>query len=220
MKNLKDYREKELKMYILANILVIVILSNTFVVSEILTSEDSWLVLFIKIVDSTLISSSIYIFAFLADAMFSSGLKMKMVYFLGELPGANVFSSIKTKNNDYRFTSEQVLEKYKGIYDNMPNDLKKRRKFENSMWYSIYDKWRDTDMICISNRDYLLCRDLYISTLIIIIGYILGTTTLNIIEFNWKCIYYLLCMMLVTNISTRLKGKRFVYNVIAYDIRK
>ena len=67
-------------------------------------------------------------------------------------------------------------------------------------------------------RDYLLCRDLYISTIIIIICYVISCSILSVFYWNIESVVYLICMLLVTNISAHIKGRRFAINVVAYDL--
>jgi len=214
--NLKDYREKEQKMYIVANIFVLILLSDLF---NLQNNQYEWLNVLVKILDSTLLSSSIYIFAFLADALFSSGVKMKLLYFTGHLPGETIFSELKKKNTDLRFTTGQLLAKYKEIFEGLPVDKKEKLKYENSQWYKIYNKHRNVSMIFESNRDYLLCRDLYISTLVIIISYLISCNLINVLEFNWTSILYLAIMLIITNVTAHIKGRRFATNVLAYDLQ-
>ena len=63
MNNIKDYREKEQKMYIVANIFVLILLSS---LADTLNYQMPWLVILAKLVDTSLLSSTIYIFAFLS----------------------------------------------------------------------------------------------------------------------------------------------------------
>ena len=73
MNNIKDYREKEQKMYIVANIFVLILLSS---LADTLNYQMPWPDILAKLVDTSLLSSTIYIFAFLADALFSNGTKL------------------------------------------------------------------------------------------------------------------------------------------------
>lgn len=215
MNNIKDYREKEQKMYIIANIFVLILLSDS---TDFFNFQILWIDAFVKLVDISLLSSTIYIFAFLADALFSSSIKMKMLYFWGHLPGETIFSTLKRNNTDLRFSTEHLLEKYKKIYDSMPTDKRKKYRYENDHWYRIYNRYRDIPMIFVSNRDYLLCRDLYISTIIIVICYVISCSILSVFYWNIESGVYLFCMLLITNISAHIKGRRFAINVVAYDL--
>lgn len=215
MNNIKDYREKEQKMYIVANIFVLILLSS---LDDTLNYQMPWSDILAKLVDTSLLSSTIYIFAFLADALFSSGAKMRLLYLAGHLPGETIFSKLKRKNTDLRFSTEHLLEKYKKIYDSMPTDNEKKYRYENDQWYRIYNRYRDVPMIFVSNRDYLLCRDLYISTIIIFACYVISCSFLSVFNWNIEAVLYLIFMILITNISAHFKGKRFVINVLAYDL--
>ncbi|MGL6200458.1 MAG: hypothetical protein ACRC3H_16130 [Lachnospiraceae bacterium] len=217
--NIKDYREKELKMYIIANILMLIFLLGIFDVTEIMNSENNWLILLIKIIDSTIISSSVYVFSFLVDSLFSSELKVKLIYMFGRMPGETIFSDLRTKD-DFRFSSQKVIDRYKEVYLNLPDNSKERCKYENDKWYEVYDKYRDKEMILVSNRDYLLCRDMYIITIVIAMAYILVTLFLNDFAFRWEGAIYIFVMLIITNIATRVKSNRLVRNVITYDVNK
>ena len=143
---------------------------------------------------------------------------MKLLYLKGHLPGEVIFTSLRNKNKDLRFSTEQLLKKYKEIYAGMPADETEKCRYENEQWYRIYNRYRDVAMIFVSNRDYLLCRDLYISTIIILICYAISSACLPLFSWNAKSIVYCIIMIFVTNIAARVKGQRFVINVIAYDL--
>ena len=73
-------------------------------------------------------------------------------------------------------------------------------------------------MVYVSNRDYLLCRDMTSSTVVILILYFIFSVGLKLIPFRRECIVYLLIMFLITNIATRTKGMRMVNNVLICDL--
>lgn len=215
MNNIKDYREKEQKMYIVANICVLILLSNMTY-----NTCDSILciAILVKLVNLSLLSSAIYIFAFLTDALFSSNTKMRLLYLGGRLPGETIFTSLRSENKDLRFTTDHLVEKYKEIYAGMPSNMDERYRYENEQWYNIYNRHRDVDMIFVSNRDYLLCRDLYIATIVIFVCYLISCVCTPVFYLNIKSIVYSIFMIIITNISARVKGQRFVINVVAYDL--
>lgn len=215
MNNIKDYREKELKMYIVANIFVLLVLSN---IIDITSDSISWIDRLVKLVNTSLVSSAIYMFAFLADAVFSSDIKTKLLYLIGHLPGEVIFTSLRSENKDLRFSTEQLLKKYKEIYAAMPEDKTEKYRYENEQWYRIYNRYRDVAMIFVSNREYLLCRDLYISTIIIFICYTSSCACLPLFSWNARSIVYCIIMIFITNIAAHVKGQRLVVNVIAYDL--
>lgn len=214
MGNIKDYRSNEQKMFVVANIFVLMVLSP-ITVDEYRYQVDKYEV-FIDIIDASLLYSAIYIYSFVADSLFSSELKAKLLYIWKCSPGEEVFSYLQKKNTDHRFSTKRLVEKYNVIYENMPKDEKARRLYENEKWYERYNRCRDVPMIYNSNRDYLLCRDLYVSTLIIGICYLVSCCVLSV--FSYKCVLYLVAMSIATNVAARIKGRRFVNNVIAYDL--
>jgi hypothetical protein len=162
------------------------------------------------------ISGVIFVFTFLADSLYPSELKEKLILY--RVPGETIFSKIKEKNTDKRFTWEQAKEAYKSVYNNLPENKKEQYIYENSEWYKIYNKHRDKMMIKVSNRDFLLCRDIYFATIATMILYLVLVFIFRVIIFDCRYIGYLICMLIISNIGTRNKAKRFVYNVISYDI--
>jgi hypothetical protein len=215
MKNLKDYRKKELKYYAMANILILLLLLGNLQFQADVATINIFNTIII-VFEMAFISGTIFVFTFLSDSLFSSVLKEKLILY--RLPGKTIFSKIKEKNTEKRFTWEQANEIYKSVYDNLPKNKKERYIYENSEWYKIYNKHRDVMMIKISNRDFLVCRDIYFTTIITIILYLVFVIIFKVIIFDCRYIGYLLCMLVVSNIGTRNKAKRFVYNVILYDI--
>lgn len=219
MNDLKDYRENELKKFVVAHILIFLLLHEFINFSNYETEEIFQTISSVTI--SGIIVSLIYIFTLLIDCTISSDTKNKLVNLIfWEMPGQTIFTDIKVKNKDIRFTKKQALEKYVDVYNEMPKEEKDRKAHENKCWYNIYSIHRKEAMILRSHRDYLLMRDMYISTLAIFIMYLLSVFLLKQIVFNCPFFLYVLVMLIITNIATRVKAKAFVYNVISCDISK
>jgi len=219
LSNLKDYREKELRWYLLANLFIFLLMHNVFNIQEIENIE--FVEACISITSSIAFSAVLYLYTLLVESLFSSKTKDFFLNFsIFHLPGQKVFSTIKKKCNDYRFTQEQVLNKYLGVYTQMPSRKKERYSYENARWYEIYHIHRENSMVEVSHRDYLLSRDIYISTLSIIFIYVISTRLFDFFPFNMEYFIYLFFMLVVMNIGTYQKSKRFVYNVIALDLQK
>lgn len=213
---MKDYREKELKMYILACVLFLICLTKGYSM-QMETGEK--IVAISAVIDTTLASSCIYIFVYISDALFSSGLKDKLVSLFGLIkkPAYTVFGDIEKNNVDGRFLKIEAQKHYKDIYVNMPEDKKQVDIYQNANWYKIYSKHRDVAMIYNSNRDYLLCRDMFISTISLSVLYMISIIT-KLFEYNIIYILFLVTMLFVNLLTTHIKARRFVYNVIAYDL--
>lgn len=219
LNNIKDYRENELKQYVVANALVF-LLVHGFI--DFANTENIKLVQgIVSLLGTTLLASIIYIFTILFDSVIDDKIKNKLVnLFFMKLPGEYIFTEIKNKNKDIRFTTDMALQKYSHIYSAIPINLDERRKYENSQWYKIYNQYREVPMVFISNRNYLLMRDMYVSTMVILVLYIISCFFFKWLTYEKLFIIYLLGILIITNVATHIKAKRFVYNVIALDISK
>lgn len=120
---MKDYREKELKMYILACVLLLICLTKGYSM-KMETGEK--IVAISAVIDTTLASSCIYMFVYILDALFSSGIKDKLVSLFGLIkkPAYTVFSNIQKNDMDGRFLKTEAIKQYQDIYANMPEDKK------------------------------------------------------------------------------------------------
>lgn len=220
MSDLKNYRNNELKNYVIGNVLLILLLSGSL--DQLFTLEIGESLDILKmIIESALISSIIYIYVFLLDSLVTAEIKKKIVYFpIGKMPGYNIFTNMKDKVKDDRFTKKDVMKKYKNVYDNMPTDKKEREKYENAQWYKIYNKYENESKILTANRDFLLCRDMTIITLMLILIYIVCFGILKVIMFSWETFIFLIIELIVTDVATRGKAHRLAYNVISEDVYK
>jgi len=216
MNDIKSYREKELKMYIIACIFVLICITKDFSLDK---TEVDFIINISKLLDTVLASSSIFIFVYISDSLFSSDMKQKIVTLFGiiNMPGDVIFTQINDKCKDQRFTKEEVLKVYKDIYDDMPTNKKECNKYQNSKWYKIYSKHRDVSIVFISNRDYLLCRDMVFATIMLSFFYLIGTA-MKLFDISLTYLVFLGIMIVVNIYATHLKARRFAYNVIAYDV--
>lgn len=218
VKNIKDYRDHELKGYVIGNLLIMMLLSGTF--DAIMANDiNSFASAFSTLVNVLLTSSISYIFVFLMDSVVPGDVKFSIVYFpFGEMPGKTIFSKMKKNCKDMRFTKSEVLFQYRDIYTTLPEKQEDRKKYENSKWNSLYRKYEKKSRVFVANRDFLLCRDMTIMTVFLLGIYFVGIYGLHIFCFSWRIIVILVAEYLACNIATRGKGKKFAYNVIAEDI--
>ena len=214
---MKNYRDNELKSYVIAAILMYFITTNG--ISGILNKDDISILQFvIDLLNVAIISSSIYAFVFVLDSVYGSDLKRTLVFLFTDEPGQTIFDSIKKKKSDIRFSNTDVEKYYKDVFAQMPEDKKGRKIYQNQQWYHIYHQYRDIEMVTTSAKDFRLCRDIFISTINIFLIYITLCIISEIVLFNIYYIGFLIIMIIISNIATRNKGKRWVYNVIAHDI--
>ena len=106
---------------------------------------------------------------------------------------------------------------YKNVYENMPSK-KTIRQYENVEWYKLYRKYEKEDKVYSSHRDYLMFRDMTVSTITMLILYIVIGSIVGVVPVNRNGIIYLLVMYAIVNVATHSRGKRFVNNVCVCDI--
>lgn len=215
--NIKDYREKELKTFVIAHILVILCLTRLISFEDIL-KENSYIKLITTIINSSLFASIVYTLVSVLDCMVPSSLKRYIVFWWRPMPGETIFSNIKNKHKDTRFTSAEAVNAYSNIYSNMPLGKKERCQYENSKWYGLFRQHESETKVLIAHRDYLMCRDMATITVLIIFVYILLSCIMKIIVFDETAIMYLVIVYLLCVIAARVKSKRFVKTVIACDL--
>ncbi len=219
MKDIKDYRKKELPLFIIANFLIFLFV-HLFKKIDVNDFTDS-----VEVLSEVFVTAVLSVVAFgfilVVECLFTSNFKKNLVYFFEilHLPGCTIFSDIKRKNSDNRFSYKKLEEKYSEVYKNLPIDKKERLDYENKQWYAIYAKHREAQIIISSQRDSLLCRDIYISTLVMIVIYIILILS-NLVTFKFLYLLALIGLAIITNIGANRKAARFAYNVIAYDLNE
>lgn len=214
---MKSYRENELKAYVIATILVYFLVENTF--WSVITAESlSTIQLVATLLELAIVSSSIYAFVFVLDSVYSSDLKRRLVFLGTPEPGQVIFDKIESNHNDIRFSNLDAKRCYKGLYDNRPQNEKEKRIYENQQWYLIYHRYKTVEMVAASAKDFRLCRDIFIATINIFLVYLILCLISDVVSFNRFYVFFLIIMMLVSNIAARNKASKWVYNVIAHDI--
>lgn len=221
--NIKDYVDKELKSYIVGlNILLFLLNFNSWFKID-FSDNDLKIILQVEeiilpILEIVAVSSVVGVFVFIMDSIYSSEVKdivtlMKAI----KKPGMKIFSKINNnKLRDERINNNEAKEQYKSIIDKIPKG-KEKYGYENTRWYSIYNKYENEKKILVSQRDYLLCRDLCVATISEGI-LVLGGMFLGIMPWSYKVFIVLGILYLVTMISAYNKADRFCRNVIAKDI--
>ena len=215
--NIKDYREKELKTFVIANILVILCLNGLITFNGLL-EENNYMQLIITIINSGLFASIIYAMVTVCDCMIPSELKRYIVFWWCPMPGETVFSDIKFNARDGRFTSAEAIVSYEDIYNNLPSERKACRKYENSKWHVLQRQHESETKVLIAHRDYLMCRDMATITVLMTLVYTILSSVMKLINFDKKSVIYLMIVYWVCMIAARVKSKRFVKTVIACDL--
>lgn len=218
MESLKNYRNNELKWFLVANVLLMILTSKSFefkegdLLNQVIINIE-------KIISISIFSTTIYVFTFIIDSIIPSNLKVFLVFLWKKKPSATIFTQIQKNCKDDRFNIEEAKTKYKNIYIKIEKE-NQFSKDQTPLWYEIYNKYRDNSIVYGSNRDYLLLRDLHSQVIVLIITYITLILTTGIILFSINYLIYLFVILIVLNIGARIQGKRMVYTVIALDLNE
>lgn len=219
MNNIKDYREKELKNYVIGNILLVILLSGIIDEETLKNLKLDDLSSLAALFPFATLSAVVYLYVFLLDSLVPGENKQKIAYMgIGHLPGCTIFSDIKAGCIDRRLNVEKAKEKYKDIYVKMPEKKKERIIYENSSWYEVYSKYSNKPKIYYANKDYLLCRDITVMTIFLFIAYLLVIAFSDELKLDIKVLILFLVEFLLSNYAMRGKASRLVYNVIAEDL--
>ena len=213
MENIKSYREKELKAYAVANVLLILFASGYL--GEIVTGENTtFLAMVEELITSALFGSIIYIYVFLADSVIPGNWKDRICFPCG-MPGSKIFKQIQDgRCQDERIDKAAVLEQYKDLY--------RKKDFEsaqNSFWMKIYRSHEKSTRIFVSQRDFLLCRDMTAMTVWVLLLYC-AAWILGFVAFDWRIIVVFIVEGLFAWLAAKSKGWRYAYNVISEDLYK
>ncbi len=144
MDDLKEYRKKELKDFVLVNLIIILYFSNMLnpILESIENQEEVFRILEVAqtVFLNAIVAAVVYIYVFIFDSLIAGDIKFKVAY-LGNkgLLGETIFSDIRSKKiGDKRFTLESFLELYADFFDNLDGDTYKdvgdKRRYENAYW--------------------------------------------------------------------------------------
>lgn len=213
---MKNYRENELKWYIFSYLLLLIGIRSPELFS---TGNTDWLSNIEKLLSSTLLAGVICTLSFVFDCLYTATQKEALL-FLGftTMPGKTIFTRISQGEiNDVRFEIKKAQESYKEIISNLPSDKKPKEKYENSKWYALSREHEKDPRVETAHRDFLLCRDLYTTTITMLVLTAVGMI-FKIIQFSWFPIGYLVAMLVLTSFAAHSKAHRFVNSVIAVDL--
>ena len=216
---MKDYRQSELKMYCVALILIYFLISGRDVAFMEAMQGQGTLELVMGLLDCAVVSSAIYIFIYVLDSAYGGDLKWRLVYLFCPKPGEEIFTCISGRKDDTRFSQKDVQAFYGDILAAAGRLSKEeRRSYENQQWYQIYHQYRDVEMVETVATDSRLCRDIFVATINTILLYLILSLWAKVMIWDCRYLLFLLCVLVLSNIAARRKGKKWVYNVIAYDL--
>ena len=218
---MKSYRHQEKKSLVNLYALLFLLMCTNLELEFPLDLPGSEWYLFFSISNSVVLAGIVSLATFIMDCFISSSAKDRLLgMFLIPKAGSTVFSKIKDgKIRDDRIYLPKAIEYYDDIIKELPAKKKERRKFENTKWYTIYCRYQERGSVAQSQRDYLLCRDMFVQTVSFIAFYLISLILFgDRVQFSWKFICTLCSVGLIINIAAHSKMKRFVYTVIALDL--
>lgn len=181
-------------------------------------NDNAW----IALLNSAIVSTFLYIFVYMLDTLIPTDWKDTLVYLFTGRPGDTIFSRIKEKDVDSRFTKEQAQAKYSDIYTEIDKltCAEKKQKYENSQWYGLYKKHEAEGAVFVAHRDFLLNRDMSFMTINMAFIYLVISLVFGAVVFSWKVFVFLIIEFIITNLAARGRACKFTRNVIAADIWK
>lgn len=202
-KRIKDTYQKHLWIFISVNILIFwgIFAHATFSFNEI----NSNLCKFVGTKSFIFFLSPII--TIVLSGIMPNSVKEVLVFWKvkNRLPGCKAFSHFATE--DPRVNIE--------LLKNKVGEFPKEPKEQNRVWYSLYQQYRDDEVVWGSHRDFLLTRDL--TSLSFLFLLVLGTTLLLFGNSKYAFVYlgYLIVQYLSLSFAARNYGNRFVCNVLA-----
>ena len=128
----KSYRKYELKYYVFANIVFLLLTrEGTKNIVEIF-EKTSYLESINKILCFSIVSIVAYIIIFVFDSLIPGNAKWRMVYWFFPKPSEIVFIDIRENDDDDRFTYEQLQKKCKKIYQKIDECEEQKQKYRIS----------------------------------------------------------------------------------------
>jgi hypothetical protein len=218
---MKSYRHQEMKYLVILYALLFLLMCTNLELEFPLDLPGSEWYLFFSISNSVVLAGIVSLATFIMDCFISSSAKDRLLgMFLIPKSGSTVFSKIKDgKIRDDRIYLPKAIEYYDDIIKELPAKKKERRKLENSKWYAIYCRYQERGAVAQSQRDYLLCRDMFVQTVSFIAFYLISLILFgDRVQFSLKFVGTLCSFGLIINIAAHSKMKRFVYTVIALDL--
>lgn len=225
MNKYKSYLNKELKLLLISNILVLFLLVKESCIfgKRIIFSLSS----FESIYCFLSASSLIYLVSFISDSLIPAKIKdyfllyfnaCPLVFFVE--PGNIIFQNLHTLDESIISISD-AEDKYstiiKATQDISSN--KEKHAYQNRKWLDIYNKYRKDNSINTLNLEFLCFRDMIAS--IIIFGiFVLILNYCSIIVINIKNFLTIFCFeYIILLIAARNKAGSLVRRVIYKDVR-
>lgn len=215
----KEYRNKELKYFLITEILMFILLnySKDF---ERLMNQSSLISIFLS-------SPILYFYCLILDIVVPKNLKNAFSLYLNvdcmpmffQLPGRTIFTKLKeNKIKDLRIDKIKVQQKYYDIFECIKEN-KASYEMQNSKWLQMkYDleKQQKNSRLEIAEKEYLLFRDM-LSMHILFSTLFFVFHLIGIVNFTNLTFVYIVVAYFVLFCCVRTTSNKFVNEVIVQD---
>lgn len=215
----KEYRNKELKYFLITEILMFILLnySKNF---ERLMNQSSLISIFLS-------SPILYFYCLILDIVVHKNLKNAFSLYLNvdcmpvffQLPGRTIFTKLKeNKIKDLRIDKIKVQQKYFDIFEAIKEN-KASYEMQNSKWLQMkYDleKQQKNAKLEIAEKEYLLFRDM-LSMHILFSTLFFVFHLIGIVNFTNLTFVYIVVAYFVLFFCVRTTSNKFVNEVIVQN---
>lgn len=159
------------------------------------------------IVGEPILSLFFYVLSLILNYFLPSEWKNRLIYLRWQnpLPGCRAFTKLAKKDN--RISYEDLVAQY--------GELPENPKDQNILWYKIYKKKQADEVVRDSHGRWLLFRDMFAITFIILVPSAVFTFWYSGIEKGILFALTYCILVLVLWICARNTGNRFACNVLA-----
>jgi len=220
----KDYREKELRQYVMAYLLIAIASVGFHTVAglqQISDSATSTMVSILQMIMTDIFLGAICVIVVIFNEVWPDSVKTKLIY--RKMPSDTVFSRIATSKID---PTGIDLDRARAIYAQLASAPPAK---QTSEWNILLRKCREAGRsnVVDAQRMQLMTRDLCLSTFSLLIMNIVAIVALAIVN-NSICtslkmlglpISYLIVMLIVTMAAARNRAHRLVAIVIKNDVQ-
>ena len=215
----KDYKEKELRQYILAYLLITV--ASIALHTDFSADNENLLDTLLKMAAIDIWVSGLSVLVVILNEMWPDAMKTEIVY--GSMPSDTIFSEIAAEENEFCFDVDVAKEKYKR-FSTLPPDK------QSAEWYKLLHASREAKCgnVIEGQRMQLMTRDICMSTLSLLILTLLTVVIFVVLKPDgqecWQMfavpVLYLSVMFFVTKVAAKNRARRFVELVIKEDLIK
>lgn len=215
----KDYKEKELRQYILAYLLITV--ASIALHTDFSADNENLLDTLLKMAAIDIWVSGLSVLVVILNEIWPDAMKTEIVY--GSMPSDSIFSEIAARENEFCFDIDVAKEKYKH-FSALPPDK------QRAEWYKLLHASREAECgnVIEGQRMQLMTRDICMSTLSLLILTLLTVAIFTALKPDsqecWQMfavpVLYLSVMFFVTKVAAKNRARRFVELVIKEDLIK